>query len=780
MNNNLVELIKNKNLIVGKIKYIEDFALFERISLEDALKMNEKDLAFATPSMGRGIFKFGENGQIINIKGVDSHLDNSENALKAIIQAKAQYVITDGSMNYTDSTHPINLIIYPGNKADIRIRGTSPLEDLEIEADVNSKLKEMGVKVPIIKQIREYPIRVLEQLRLPSKIKTKSTDERIKASYSDEDKARKEYLHNIFGNRYIEEETIGFRPEFIGEYFERIHLTENPTFIEFATQNGLTINQFIDAVDKQYELGQRYGQTIRVVESPYRIADIQHYLSLNDVKSLERIAEFTNASSKQDLPYEIYFAKQMGKNVATLMNFGWISENMMHRQDYSLLGEMCDDSYYDLGLTLKKIENQIEEKQNNPNKNTPLEINILEATKADKIDYFYLQFMHFSSCIKVLQDEMRLRKMPEALISNCMNEYIKAFTQAIDFDQVAKSLNIAPEKAKEDFARMLSSKDFARDMAKQRRENGYEIDEQTFIAHQDFNDFYINLANIISKRVNISLINEFNIVQHIINMDESQIDSFIESRLRSLEENATEHRSELSLFDIGCSRINGRGDTSEVIGYIPRSTNIKHTQNDPIGFSIDDIELYKMLVSYIRETNPEYIVNNGTLSHKSIMRLVQATLINYFGLGPSEEKRNYLYAKKATESQTLSIIDFKRSETAMSAERSAVAQNLLAFLGYNPMLIYGYSSKKDKDINSCHCFNIVTTNNTPYLIDFSNPKIEGKVFKKTCMYQLTDTQFEGFRKGQGIYEVSGEKKVYSSEEIDPLYFDRIDFQDVDY
>ena len=207
MDKNLLECIKNKNLIVGKIKHIDEFAVFERISLEDALEMDESELAFATPSMGRGIFKFGENGQIINIKGVDSHLDNSENVLKTITQAKAQYVITDGSMNYTDSTHPINLIIYPGNKADIRIRGTSPLEDLEIEADVNSKLKEMGVKVPIIKQIREYPIRVLEQLRLPSKIKTKSTDERIKASYSDEDKARKDYLHKVFGNRYIEAET---------------------------------------------------------------------------------------------------------------------------------------------------------------------------------------------------------------------------------------------------------------------------------------------------------------------------------------------------------------------------------------------------------------------------------------------------------------------------------------------------------------------------------------------------------------------------------------------
>ena len=226
MDNNLIELIENKNLIVGKIKYIGEFALFERLNLKDALKLSSDELAFATPSMGRGIFKIDKNGQIINIKGVDSHLDNSENAIKDLLYAKCQYIITDGAFDYIDSTHPINLIIFPGKKADIRIRGTSPLEDLEIEA-----------------------------------------------SYSKQDNERKEHLHKAFGDRYVEAETIGFRPEFMVEFFNRLHLTENLKFIDFANDNGMIIKQFTDAIDSSYELGQRYGQTTRIVKSPYRISD---------------------------------------------------------------------------------------------------------------------------------------------------------------------------------------------------------------------------------------------------------------------------------------------------------------------------------------------------------------------------------------------------------------------------------------------------------------------------------------------------------------------------
>ena len=47
---------------------------------------------------------------------------------------------------------------------------------------------------------------------------------------------------------------------------------------------------------------------------------------------------------------------------------------------------------------------------------------------AKKVCPFWQHLKNSTKCIKILQDEMRLRKMPEALISNCMNEYIKAFT----------------------------------------------------------------------------------------------------------------------------------------------------------------------------------------------------------------------------------------------------------------------------------------------------------------------------------------------------------------
>ena len=775
MDNNLIELIENKNLIVGKIKYIGEFALFERLNLKDALKLSSDELAFATPSMGRGIFKIDKNGQIINIKGVDSHLDNSENAIKDLLYAKCQYIITDGAFDYIDSTHPINLIIYPGKRVDIRIRGTSPLEDLEIEADVNSRLKEKGIMVPTITSIKEYPIDIAKKLGLPIKIPTKPTDKQIEASYSEQDNERKERLHKAFGDRYVEAETIGFRPEFMVEFFNRLHLTENLKFIDFANDNGMIIKQFTDAIDSSYELGQRYGQTTRIVKSPYRISDLEYYLNKQDVQSLNRIANYTQIYLNEPLPFELIFAKQMGFNVATLMNSGWITSNMLHRQDYSILGEMCDDSYMDLGLELSNIESQISLNQDDQ----PL-INKLNALKEDYLEHFCLQFMHFSSCIKILQDEMILRKIPENLVNKCMNEFLNAFTQTIDFNQIGHSLGIKPYTAKRYFFDMLSKKDFAKEMAKSRRKNGFVYDEQTMISQQGFNEFYNVQANNLAKRMNINLDNEFNIVQHIINMEDDEIEDFIYSRCVFLEKNATEHRDELSSFNVSCSRIDGRRESPEVIGYIPYSTRIKFDQNDPVGFNIDDVELYKMIIKFIRETKTEYLINEGNLNNDSIIRLVQATIINYFGLNPTTENRDKLYSDKSQESSAFSIKEFKKSETAMSAERSATAQNLLSFLGYNSMLIYGYISKKDETMNSNYCFNILTSNSKAKLIDFSNPEIQGKTYKKTRMYSLTDSQSKDFKKGNGTFLSQDENLVFSSNEIDPLYFDKLDKDVVDY
>lgn len=792
MEENIIELIKNGNLIVGKIKYLDGFAVFERLSLEDALKLKPEELAFATQSMGRGIFQIGENNKIINIKGVDSHLTNSENASNVLSNTQSQYVITDGSINYIDSTHPVNLIIFPGKKADIRIRGTSPLEDLEIEGEVNQRLQALGIKVPHISKIREYPNAIAEKLGLP--IKIKSSSNRIFCDYEEEDKARKAYLHKTYGDSYLEDEIEGFRPEYISEFFDRLKISDNPAFINFAEKNGITVKEFTDYVDNSYSLGQRYGQTIRQIESPFRISDIEYYIQKNDTKALERIATFTQQHSKSEKPFELTFASQMGQNVARLMNAGWMTENLAHRQDYSIMGEMCDDSYFDLRQFLDKCDKEIEDNQDNSQK-----ANKYKAVKQDKLDLFFSQFIHFSSCIKVLQDEMRLRKLPQQQIENVMNEYIKAFTKTINFKEIGNSLGIDPKEAEESFRQMLSSKDFAKDMAKERRPNGFIYDEQVLLCHEKNNDFYGEVANKVAKSMNLDLDNEFNFVQKILTLKDDEIDAFIDERLKNLEETATEKRSDLSFFTIGCSRINGRGDSSEIIGYIPSTTHIKKMPVDMSSFRIDDKELYRSLIDFLRKANPAMIINNGKLHNNNTMSLIQAVIIKYFGLYPNEENREKVYSSKADihqDDNSFSISEFKRNNSGMCVERSAAAQNLLAFLGYNPMMVYGYVSTENGEKNVGHAYNIIIRNDKAILVDFSNPIFKDGRFYQTALCQINKETLDKFKRGKGSFEIKhksydtneqGEveetikRRVYSSDEIDPQYFERKkETDDIDY
>ena len=792
MEENLVELIKNGNLIVGKIKDFGGFAVFERISLEDALKLKLDELAFATPSMGRGVFRITEDSKIVNIKGVDSHLSNSENASNVLSNSKTQYVITDGSINYVDATHPVNLIIFPGKKADIRIRGTSPLEDLEIEGDVNHRLESFGIKVPHIKQIREYPLEIAKKLGLP--IKIKSTSRKVLCDYEEEDRERKADLHKIFGKLYTEETLEGYRPEYISEYFDRLGITDNPTFISFAENNGITVKEFTDYVDSTYSLGQRYGQTLRIVESPFRVSDIEYYVQKNDSDSLERISIFTDRHSRNKKPFEITFASQMGENVARLMNAGWMTENMSHRQDFSILGEMCDDAYFDLRKELDKCDAEIKNNQDDSRI-----VGKFTAVKQDNMDHFYSQFMHFSSCIKVLQDEMRVRKLPQHQIDNVMNEFIKSFSRTIDFKAIGKSLRIDPKEAEEGFRKMLSSKDPAREMAKARRPNGFIYDEQILLCHEKNNDFYNEMANKVAKSLNLDLDNEFNLIQKMLLLKDDEIDEFIDSRLNFLEENATENREEISFFTVGCSRINGRGESPEVIGYIPSRTNIKKTATDMSSFRLDDKEAYKSLIAFLRKIDPNLIINNGKLCNNNVMRLVQAVLIDYFGLYANDNDRNQLYESKADIDQddnSFSVKEFKRNNTGMCVERTALAQNLLAFLGYNPMMVYGYLSRENGERNVGHSYNIIIRNGKAILADFSNPIFKDNHFYKTALYPINAETLEHFKKGRGSFAIThknyhtneegevvetGERRVYSSDEIDPQYFDRKkENDDIDY
>ena len=411
MNKHIKSMIEKGMIIGGKISTIDGFIMFQRVSLEELEQLDETEIAFATRSMGRAIFQIDSDNRIRNIKGVDSHLDNKEIALVQLSGSDTMPITTDGK-EYLESTHPINLIVQPGKKLDIRIRGTSPLEDIEIEADINAKMQHLGIKLPQIESVREYPYELSQRLGLPTKI-IGSYDE-FTSDYREENDQRKKNLHTIYGKRYEEDLPDGLRPEKTSEYFRRIGIIDSEEFRAFAEKNNFTVNDFIEYVDKSYSMGQRYGQAVRIMESPFRISDLEYYVENNDISAIQDIVEFTQETQGTEVAFENIFAKQMGTNIALMMNKGWMCENFVHRQDYSLTGEMCDDSYFSLIEKTKSAEKRIQ--QNNK------EMEEIRRNNPDITDDKILETKE--QIDKIKSEKSRLEKQIAELNENIENQML--------------------------------------------------------------------------------------------------------------------------------------------------------------------------------------------------------------------------------------------------------------------------------------------------------------------------------------------------------------------
>lgn len=490
MNKHIKSMIEKGMIVGGKISTIDGFVMFQRVSLEDLEQLDETEIAFATQSMGRAIFQIDSNNKIRNIKGVDSHLDNKEIALVQLSGSDTMPITTDGK-EYLESTHPINLMVQPGKKMDIRIRGTSPLEDIEIEADINAKMQHLGIKLPQIESVREYPYELAQQLGLPTKI-IGSYDE-FTSEYREENDQRKRNLHTIYGERYEEDLPEGLRPERVSEYFKRIGVIDSEEFKAFAERNNFTVNDFIEYVDKSYSLGQRYGQAVRRMESPFRISDLEYYVENNDISAIQDIVEFTQETQGIEVAFENIFAKQMGTNIALMMNKGWMCENFVHRQDYSLTGEMCDDSYFNLTEKLKELEVRHKDDKGK-----------CEAISNDFKRRFFSQIYLISSNIKVLQDEMQMRgKQPEE-IESVMMDFIESFAQSIDFEEMANTFGKKEQDIKEAFLNLIGvPRDYTKMMAGESRADGMIYDEAILRAHQGKNVFYNELSDKLAERLHI-------------------------------------------------------------------------------------------------------------------------------------------------------------------------------------------------------------------------------------------------------------------------------------
>lgn len=255
--------------------------------------------------------------------------------------------------------------------------------------------------------------------------------------------------------------------------------------------------------------------------------------------------------------------------------------------------------------------------------------------------------------------------------------------------------------------------------------------------------------------------NEKNIVEEIRALKNDEIEKYIEERISTLEDTAVEDRDEISDFNFITRRLNVKKDNTEIHGFIPSKTKLKKMRFDLSSFRLDDTSYYKDVIDYIRKADEKNATNNNYL-----MGVIQCTIINYLGERGTDQRRNALYDSKSDINDlSLSISNFQRNGTAMCVERSAMAQNILSFLGYDPILIYGYMSSNKGITNEAHAYNCIIREGKAMLVDFTNPIYkDGKYYKPAC-FPVSGDDLAKFMKGQAQIEIQHKDYVTKDGEL---------------
>ena len=224
MNLELKKLIETRTIICGRVINENGIVRFERVDSSQIESIPEDERGFATTSMGRAIFTIDRDGTIHNFKGVDSHLSTSELGPMELLNARSIEFVP------TTNGYKVSAVVFNDKNPEIRINGTSPLEDIEIEGDINKILARMGVKVPAISYIKEMPQNFSIKYGLPIKVDG-SLDE-FESDYALEDDERKKRLREILGGNYSQELGENQRPETMREYLQRIGFLSSPEIKE--------------------------------------------------------------------------------------------------------------------------------------------------------------------------------------------------------------------------------------------------------------------------------------------------------------------------------------------------------------------------------------------------------------------------------------------------------------------------------------------------------------------------------------------------------------------
>lgn len=195
---------------------------------------------------------------------------------------------------------------------------------------------------------------------------------------------------------------------------------------------------------------------------------------------------------------------------------------------------------------------------------------------------------------------------------------------------------------------------------------------------------------------------------------------------------------------------------------------------------INNTEIYKVLLESFRQFK-----ENPAWQSKSMREIAQHALVrtlgtyfgNYYGAeGVESRNRQFYLDHSGIDSEDIAISEFRGKGMGVCAEKAAVAQNLLTFMGYDSELVMSTNNKLNSpDVNDRdgHAYNVISSDRGHFVHDPTNPVIventDGSLHTVLpSNYPISEEQYQNLVKGGQVEvdhnDLTWDGNVYKKQE----------------
>lgn len=175
-------------------------------------------------------------------------------------------------------------------------------------------------------------------------------------------------------------------------------------------------------------------------------------------------------------------------------------------------------------------------------------------------------------------------------------------------------------------------------------------------------------------------------------------------------------------------------------------------------FHVDDPEIYKMLLETFKEFKADPTWQQRTLREIAPFAILR-TIGNYFGnhwatTSTDHKNREFYMDRSGVGTEDIHLQEIKGKGIAVCAEKGAVAQNLLTFLGYDSQIVASdiCHIASDPDETPGHIYNVVTSGAHHLIFDPTNPVLvhdaQGNILHAMpAFFPISDNDYQELMKG---------------------------------